>query len=646
MAITQLDNSAKAFGPTNDEPGSPVDYFINPLGIQHMILSASELGASTVLSTSDLDTFSANAILTPDASSNSSTLVIPVVQGMGFVTGIYTNLTPNIQSGTFFSSLVSDNTVATGIYKYQVQLDDGSSWLLYAVPSDGSDPKLTLASSTSIAGPSGWSGFIQIAKNPAGSAGESLYDAAAGAYPSAGSISASVNGHSGSYTLSWTKSGLVTSQNLLMFALPHHLAAFDGVTSRSVQSGLSLSTTTKGNATAVSADSWTLTESNLPINIGFEPFNVKTGTATTRYSSAALSAIAAAASAEIAEDMGAQSNLNSMYYSGKALSKFASIVYVIHNVLGDNNLAAQGLAQLQTAFALFATNQQQFPLVYDTVWNGAVSSATYVTNDTGADFGNTCYNDHHFHYGYFLHAASIIAYLDPSWVSTNGDWVNMLARDANNPSSADSTFPVFRMFDWYHGHSWAAGLFEAGDSKNEESSSEDVMFAYGLKMWGHATGNAAMEAQGNLMLAVLARSLNSYFLYSDGNDIEPSNFVGNKVSGILFENKIDHTTYFGANLEFIQAIHMIPLEPSSAYIRPASFVQQEWEAFFADGAIGPASNVDGGWKGILYANLALYDPASSWNFFNQPSFNSSWLDGGASLTWYLTLAAGLGGAQT
>ena len=254
------------------------------------------------------------------------------------------------------------------------------------------------------------------------------------------------------------------------------------------------------------------------------------------------------------------------------------------------------------------------------------------------------YNDHHFHYGYFLHAASIIAYLDPTWAADNADWVNMLARDANNPSKTDDLFPAFRMFDWFHGHSWAAGLFEAGDSKNEESSSEDVMFAYGLKMWGHATSNAAMEAQGNLMLAVLKRSLNSYFLYTEDNDIEPSQFVGNKVSGIMFENKVDHTTYFGANLEYVQAIHMIPLEPSSSYIRSADFVQQEWKAMFADGAADPASKVEGGWKGILYANLALTDPVSSFEFFNQPSFNSSFLDGGASLTWYLAFAAGLGGA--
>ena len=106
-------------------------------------------------------------------------------------------------------------------------------------------------------------------------------------------------------------------------------------------------------------------------------------------------------------------------------------------------------------------------------------------------------------------------------------------RDASNPSAADNFFPVFRSFDWYHGHSWAKGLFESGDSKDEESSSEDVMFAYSLKMWGKTTGDASMEARGNLMLSVLTRSLQSYFLMASDNKVQPSNFIGNKVTGIV-----------------------------------------------------------------------------------------------------------------
>ena len=80
--------------------------------------------------------------------------------------------------------------------------------------------------------------------------------------------------------------------------------------------------------------------------------------------------------------------------------------------------------------------------------------------------------------------------------------MNALVRDVANPSVEDDYFPVSRSFDWYHGHSFAKGLFESGDSKDEESSSEDALFTYGMKMWGQVTGDASMEARGNLMLSV------------------------------------------------------------------------------------------------------------------------------------------------
>lgn len=64
---------------------------------------------------------------------------------------------------------------------------------------------------------------------------------------------------------------------------------------------------------------------------------------------------------------------------------------------------------------------------------------------------------------------------------------------------------------------------------------------------------------------------------------------------------------------------------------------------FAADACTPAEQVGGGWKGILFANLALIDPKAAWNFFARPDFDYSWIDGGASRTWYLAFAAGLGG---
>lgn len=85
---------------------------------------------------------------------------------------------------------------------------------------------------------------------------------------------------------------------------------------------------------------------------------------------------------------------------------------------------------------------------------------------------------------------------------------------------------------------------------------------------------------------------------------------------------------------------MLPLLPNSAYTRNQEFVKQEWNALFGPHASTPASKVIGGWKGVLYANLALVNPKASWEFFASPHFDYSWIDGGASRTWYLAFAAG------
>ena len=190
------------------------------------------------------------------------------------------------------------------------------------------------------------------------------------------------------------------------------------------------------------------------------------------------------------------------------------------------------------------------------VWKGVVSEGTYKTGDLGLDFGNTLYNDHHFHYGYFIHAAAIIAYLDPSWLTVNNsmnlEWVNMLVRDAASPSASDTLFPFSRMFDWYHGHSFAKGLFESADGKDEESSSEDALFAYAIKMWGRVSGDESMEARGNVMLSVLARTMQSYFLLESGNANQPGNFIGNKVTGIVSFVLLFFPFFFSFTSDYIQ----------------------------------------------------------------------------------------------
>lgn len=82
---------------------------------------------------------------------------------------------------------------------------------------------------------------------------------------------------------------------------------------------------------------------------------------------------------------------------------------------------------------------------------------------------------------------------------------------------------------------------------------------------------------------------------------------------------------------------MLPLLPCSTLSRSKRFVHEEWEVYFSNGRVDDA---EGGWKGVLYANLAIVDAKKSWDFFSQKDWNNTWIDGGASRTWYLAMAAG------
>ncbi|KAL8363561.1 hypothetical protein RB601_009361 [Gaeumannomyces tritici] len=633
LSISHIDASQRVFGPKEPITGAS-KFFINPIHIESIILSAANLGSTTALTIAEMTAFSAMAELRSNSRALPS-VRIPLVQGSAFITGIYQGATPVIGTGVHFRTITRALTAPKpGVVKFKIILENGVTWLLYARNTAGSPLDLQIRNGEMAVSRNAFHGTIQIAKDPGRR--EAIYDQACGAYATSTELSGTVKDTIGSYTLKFKKQGL-TSSPLLMFALPHMVDSFSSATAKGVTS-LRLQTTTKGVGTGVLGDSWTMEEKSLPTNMGFLPW--LPGKGALAISSKAKAAILPVARSEIAQDMSAQSNLDSMYFSGKALAKFATIVVAVNDMLGDKQLAQTGLKKLKDAYARFAENRQKFPLFYESAWGGVVSSASYVTGNAGMDFGNTYYNDHHFHYGYFVYTAAVIAKLDSAWGAKNRDFVNTLVRDYANPSSRDKFFPVYRNFDWFHGHSWAHGLYDTLDGNDQESSSEDAMSAYAIKMWGSAIGDRNMEARGNLQLATLARSLKYYYLYTNDNKVQPANFIGNKVAGILFENKIDHTTFFGNNIEYIQGIHMIPLLPFSPLCRSTKFVDEEWKAYFSKGRI---DSVPGGWRGILIGNLAQIDAKRAFGFFSANSFDATHLDGGASRTWYMAYSAALGG---
>jgi endo-1,3(4)-beta-glucanase len=303
------------FGATNAITGS-ASYYINPVGIQSICLSAAELGNKTSLTTEQLTDFSVRVNLRPSPQAG-PVVQFPLVQGAGFVTAIYNGSTPLIQSGVLFKTVTrSAQQAKAGVTKYKINLMDGTNWLLYAYNQTGRALDLTVTSN-SVAKASGpFSGIIQVAKDPGN--GEAMYDQASGAYVTGITLSGTASGSRGTYTFTFKKAGM-TGPKLAMYALPHHQTSFDATTS-SAMTQVKLQTTTKGIAVAVVADSWTMVEANMPTSMGFAPWSPKSGRIAT-ISSATKAIIRTVASQEASQNMLDQTNQNSMYFSGKVRTR-------------------------------------------------------------------------------------------------------------------------------------------------------------------------------------------------------------------------------------------------------------------------------------------------------------------------------------
>ncbi|ODQ47462.1 hypothetical protein PICMEDRAFT_15412 [Pichia membranifaciens NRRL Y-2026] len=635
LGISHTEASQRVYG--DDPLSNPVKYFFNPVGICSMMLSAEEFQSQDFdFRVGDLQRFSAGVKL---IAKTGGELHVNVVQGMGFITGIYDGrITPRLASKVGIQNLSLSGSLSNGIQKYLLKLFDNTEWVVYSNASFSQQ-----SANSVIAQPYNGQIIVQIAKL-CGEKSQQYYDEAAGSYVTGCTLSGDSKNGSCSYSFNYAIAGSSRSKKVLQWFLPHQINSMDQSMRSSLADGLSLDSTCKGSMSAFLIQKFIMVEQLPPEELKFDPWSDVNGVK--GYSDNAKSVLSKVAQEEIQSfDVVNESDTDSMYTAGKILDKGAFILYVAAFVLQDDDLTLAMLGKMKQAFSRFIENRQKAPLCYENNWKGIVSTSGLNDGNFYCDFGNCFYNDHHFHYGYHIHAASLVAlvdtqYGDGNWVNTARPWIETLIRDICNPNSKDMYFPVFRSFDFFNGHSFANGLFAHGDGKDEESSSEDYHAYYGIKLWATVTNNIQLLTVASLILSIEKRAMDLYMLYRNDNKVMPPNFIRNKVSGILFENKVDHATYFGMNKEYIHGIHMIPLTPMSNYIRSTDFVTEEWNEM----ALGPlASSIDGGWKGLLMLNLAIYNPQQAWEFFSKPDFQMSWLDNGMSRTWSLAYCAGMGG---
>jgi endo-1,3(4)-beta-glucanase len=504
------------------------------------------------------------------------------VQGSIFNTIEFVSLTPKITTQHAITSVNGDSTfpdTATGT-KFKVVLNNGQTWIIYTESSITFD--IQNSGGWRMLADAEYTGWIKMAYLTE-AADEAALDTYKTIHPTGGTVSSSVVSNTATITYTFTTDGTGT---LAMLALPHHLDLLSNT-----QSGVTYQTM-KGVGTAVEGATWVMTEALTTITWD-APRVIESGK------------VAAIQTALDTNESYTSSTANDPYFGGKEYAKLGRLISLAENSQINDPTAATTLrASAKTALEPWLNGTNTNAIKYDTTWKGICTTDGLASSSN--DFGAGYYNDHHFHWGYHILAAAYIARNDSSWLASYEDKVNVYVRDIMNPSASDTYFTKFRHFDWYHGHSWAAGLFNFGDPKNQESTSEAVMAYYGCMLWGIASGNDNIKEHARILLAMEIRSSQKYWHRYTGNDQYEAGMTGNGI-GILWSSKVDDTTFFGGDIEYRRGIQIIPILPITEELISSAWASE----FYPNEIAGTLGTIDQGWRNFMFAAQATYDKTAA-----------------------------------
>ncbi|ETK90025.1 hypothetical protein F441_06249 [Phytophthora nicotianae CJ01A1] len=569
------------------------------------------------------------------APSSSGTLKSSMVSGMAYFTATYQGLTPEIlfeaPIATINGASVNVGTRYSGT-KFNVLAVSGQQWWIHVYPSSSQSNgiQLNLATSMILQGLSSFNGVIRVSAI-LDSTQSNAQDTYSSCIVTGGDVEIT---NDSKYSFKWKTDG-DCSKGLFHYALDHHTKTLTAASVTEVVNTSMYSATRglmKGFVTVVSPPAWSFYESrNIPV---------------THYPRSRLTKAAALQQdlftklrADI-QSIWTVATDGSYYFTGKMVQQYASLCLMANDLVivgTDVSLLRRCVTKLESAITPFLDNSWKYKLKYDAVMGGVVSTEGFVTGDMNADFGNTIYNDHHYHYGYWVHMASVINYLHPTWtrIGELNNMTRLLLRDVANPSREDPYFPKFRGFDWFRGHSYSHGMTSLGDGKDEESTSEDINLAYSMALFGQTTKHTRMKDIGRLMTKVNARSIQTYFLFDSTNTIHPAAYRSRMVPGILFDNKADYATWFSADEYMIHGIQMLPVTPVTEYVRTSTFVQEEWDNILSKLDIVKNDELSNSWLSLLYLSYARVNKAQALVKLNQCTAMMN----GLSRSWALYIAA-------
>lgn len=296
--------------------------------------------------------------------------------------------------------------------------------------------------------------------------------------------------------------------------------------------------------------------------------------------------------------------LDNTYWNGKKIGRFVDLIHIADQI-GAITERDHFLSEIKNRLENWFTAGGSQEYYYNEDWD----VLTGYPSGFGADKE---INDHHFHSSYAIRGAATIAQFDSAWASQEnwGGMINLLIKDSNNWDRTDTQFPFLRSHDAYAGHSWAAGHGAFGDGNNQESSSESMNFASAAFLWGSITGQTEIRDLGVFLYTNERTAVEQYWFDID-DVVFPASYPHIAI-GMVWGGKGVHSTWFGADPEFIHGINILPINSGSLYLgRHPEYVKANYAEIVAERNGQPIV-----WKDILWEYLALGDPDQALSLYN------------------------------
>jgi PKD repeat protein len=224
-------------------------------------------------------------------------------------------------------------------------------------------------------------------------------------------------------------------------------------------------------------------------------------------------------------------------------------------------------------------------------------------------------NDHHFHWGYFIHAAAAIEQYYPGWAAQWGEMVHMLIRDAANPSRTDNMFPFLRNFSPYAGHSWANGFASEPFGNDQESTSESMQFNSALIHWGTVIGNDEIRDLGIYLYTTEHSSVNEYWFDQNDRTFQPQ--YQYEMVARIWGAGYDNGTWWTSDVAASYGIQLYPIHGGSLYLgHNTAYVQKAWNGMTTNTDVLNNIPNDNLWNDTYWKFLSFLDADQALNLYN------------------------------